>query len=142
MSATTESAHTETPLLAFAQHQSSEDFDLDFGLDRVCPSSRFGWERTAKHREVVRLKFRHRKSDGAQWVETWRWTQSRRQYDLRTGEVTAEFVEGVAELVGVRVLGADFDPNDPVIRRHPHLIERLEGIRATVAGWQEAGAVQ
>jgi hypothetical protein len=125
---------------------SRPDFNHDFcgcldcsqaRLARVCPTSRYGWERTPAHREVVRLKFRQRASDGAQWVETWRWTQSRRQYDMQTGEMTAEFVYGDAELVGVQSLNADFDPNKPIIQRHPKLIEHLEGIRATVAGWRD-----
>jgi hypothetical protein len=128
--------------------RSRPDFNRDFcgcadccqsRLDLVAPFSALGWERTPKDREVVRIKLRHRKSDGAQWVETWRWTQSRRQYDLKTGEVAAEFVEGAAELVGVRLIEANFDPDDPVITRHPHLVERLEGIRATVSGWRGAG---
>jgi hypothetical protein len=116
--------------------RSRPDFEC---LERVCDSSRYAWEREPQAREVIRLMLRTRESDGAAWVELWRWEASRRQFDLLTGDVTAEFPHGRAELIGARLIDIDFDGSDPTARAHPELIERLEGIRATVSGWRGAG---
>src|ERR1700730_1659577 len=108
--------------------RSRPDFEC---LERVCDTSRYAWESEPKAREIIRLMLRTRESDGAVWIELWRWGASRRQFDLWTGEITAEFPHGRAEPIGMRLIEADLDAG--IVRKHPELVDRLEGIRATVS---------